>query len=79
MDGFVHFRQSNFAGIVELDRPRALHALNFEMTSALLEQILSWQKASDCRSIVLTSNNETTKTPSFCAGGDVVGMLFVMM
>lgn len=74
MDAFVHFKQSNHARIVQLDRPKALHALNYDMAGAVLEQIAAWQKASDCRSIVLTSDNGLTKTPSFCAGGDVVGM-----
>lgn len=58
---------------VELNRPKALHALNLEMINAIKEGLLFLEGEEVCSFITLISNNEATKNKAFCAGGDVVG------
>lgn len=70
---FVRFHSKGPVRIVELDRPKALHAVNLEMIEAILEALQNWESNPACKMVVLKSNNSETKTKAFCSGGDVVG------
>ena len=71
---FVKFHSKGPVRIVELDRPKALHAINLEMIEAILEALQNWESNPTCKMVVLKSNNTETKSKAFCSGGDVVGM-----
>lgn len=57
-------------GLVTLNRPAALNALNFDMIMSLLQQLQSWQDEPDVHAVWIASSS----SPAFCAGGDVVSL-----
>ena len=67
MTNYVHFTQSGNAGIIELDRPDALHALSIDMVMKMAESLLLWQKDNTVGHIIICSTGER----AFCSGGDV--------
>lgn len=54
-------------GEIILNRPKALNALNFEMCTALCEQLLEWQDDDTVRLVIIRGEGER----AFCAGGDI--------
>ncbi|MCB0343175.1 MAG: enoyl-CoA hydratase/isomerase family protein [Bdellovibrionales bacterium] len=58
-------------GVVQLNRPRALNALNLEMFEQLAERLLRWREDQSIACVVLLSGHEK----AFCAGGDVKGLV----
>lgn len=61
----VLFEALNNAGIVTLNRPKALNSLNTSMVSKLLPQLQEWEKS---KSLVIIKG---AGEKAFCAGGDV--------
>lgn len=61
----VVFETLNNAGIITLNRPKALNALNTSMVSKLLPQLQEWEKT---KSLVIIKG---AGEKAFCAGGDV--------
>lgn len=61
----VLFETLNNAGIITLNRPKALNSLNTSMVSKLLPQLQEWEKN---KSLVIVKG---AGEKSFCAGGDV--------
>jgi len=58
----------NYAfGVVRLNRPKALNALNYAMILAIQNQLNSWSEDAKIVGVILSSTNEK----AFCAGGDV--------
>ncbi|WP_103887985.1 enoyl-CoA hydratase/isomerase family protein [Actinacidiphila yanglinensis] len=57
-------------GVVELDRPGALNALDLEMVRALGATLHAWREDSEVRSVLVRS----TSPKAFCAGGDILAM-----
>ena len=55
------------AGILTLNRPKALNALTLEMTDLLLPQLRAWAKDPAITRVILKGAGEK----AFCAGGDV--------
>jgi enoyl-CoA hydratase len=55
------------AGMVVLDRPRALNALNLAMVRELARALEAWEKDPAVERVVVTSTSEK----AFCAGGDI--------
>jgi enoyl-CoA hydratase len=55
------------AGMVILDRPKALNALNLPMVRELARALEAWENDSQVERIVVTSTSEK----AFCAGGDI--------
>ena len=55
------------AGIVMLDRPRALNALNTAMRARISESIRAWARDPQVYAVVIASATDR----AFCAGGDV--------
>jgi enoyl-CoA hydratase len=57
-------------GVIELDRPRALNALDLTMVRLITEALLAWRDDDAVRSVVVRS----TSPKAFCAGGDIRAM-----
>jgi enoyl-CoA hydratase len=55
------------AGMVILDRPKALNALNLPMVRELARALAAWENDPGVERIVVTSTSEK----AFCAGGDI--------
>ena len=54
-------------GIITLDAPKSLHALNLDMIRAIDAALLRWQDDAQIACVVLQSSTDK----AFCAGGDV--------
>ncbi|WP_435136561.1 enoyl-CoA hydratase/isomerase family protein [Actinacidiphila sp. bgisy144] len=58
------------AGVIALDRPRALNALDLDMVHAIGALLRGWREDPAVRAVVVRS----TSPKAFCAGGDIVAM-----
>lgn len=63
----IRFEKRGRAGIVILDRPKALNALTLPMVVAMKRQLDDWAADTGVAHVVLTSSSEK----AFCAGGDI--------
>ncbi|MGP8305514.1 enoyl-CoA hydratase/isomerase family protein [Vibrio sp. YIC-376] len=54
-------------GVLELDNPTALNALNYVMIEQLYKQLIEWQENDSIVAVVLHAQGEK----AFCAGGDI--------
>ncbi|WP_246541379.1 enoyl-CoA hydratase/isomerase family protein [Roseibium polysiphoniae] len=63
----ILFEQRGFAGVVTLNRPKALNALNHPMVTALTAKLTEWAGDDSIRHVVLIGAGEK----AFCAGGDI--------
>lgn len=63
----VIFSRQGHLGVMTLNRPQALNALNLEMIKAMQQQLLQWQTDSTVHAVVLKGAGDR----AFCAGGDV--------
>lgn len=61
-------------GLLTLNKPQALNALDLDMAKALFEQLSDWQHDDSIALVVLTSEGDK----AFCAGGDIVSMYQAM-
>ncbi|WP_405133305.1 enoyl-CoA hydratase/isomerase family protein [Nocardia sp. NBC_01388] len=57
-------------GLVTLNRPRAINALNHRMALAILDALRAWAGDDEVRTVVLTGAGER----GLCAGGDIVAI-----
>lgn len=58
--------------MITLDRPSALHALNFSMVSDLATALRTFSNSESARAIILQGSPIASGKKAFCAGGDVV-------
>ncbi len=58
-------------GIVTLDNPRALNALDLEMLQAIAAQLLEWRHQNSIACVVLHAESEK----AFCAGGNIKALI----
>jgi len=63
----IHFDVINGAGLVTLDRPKALNALTVEMVTDLRQVLLGWRDHPAISHVVIASSAPR----AFCAGGDI--------
>jgi enoyl-CoA hydratase len=63
----ILFERRGSAGIVTLNRPKALNAITHEMVHALSHQLDLWSHDDAVTRVVVTANGER----AFCAGGDI--------
>jgi enoyl-CoA hydratase len=63
----ILFTRRGVAGIITLNRPRALNALTHEMVLRLASQLASWRDDPAIARVVVTAADER----AFCAGGDI--------
>ncbi len=61
-------------GILSLNKPKALNALDLEMVQILTRYLSEWQADSDIVAVLLIGEGDK----AFCAGGDVVSMYRAM-
>jgi len=62
-------RSSN-VGFIQMNNPKAFHALDLEMVRALVDILPAWQSDPSVKATIFSGSNESKKK-SFCAGGDV--------
>ncbi|MBS9476485.1 enoyl-CoA hydratase/isomerase family protein [Ancylobacter radicis] len=67
----VRFEVRGVAGIITLDRPRALNALDHAMVRAMRGQLDAWEGDPAVEQVILRSAHER----AFCVGGDVRSMV----
>ena len=67
MKGELLIERRGHAGLVTLNRPRALNALTREMCLALHRQLALWARDDGVKLVVIAGAGER----AFCAGGDV--------
>jgi len=63
----ILFERRSSAGVVTLNRPKALNALTHEMVRALQTQLNTWAADDRVTRVIVTANGER----AFCAGGDI--------
>jgi enoyl-CoA hydratase len=66
----ILFRKDGRMGLVTLNRPKALNALNRAMCVALHRQLIQWSSDDEVHLVVVEGAGDR----AFCAGGDVVGL-----
>ena len=66
----ILFSREGRVGLVTLNRPQALNALNRAMCVALHRQLMDWAIDDEVQAVVVEGAGER----AFCAGGDVVGL-----
>lgn len=66
----VLFEERSGLGLITLNRPRALNALNRAMCNLIRPQLLLWAEDPTIKAVVIRGAGEK----AFCAGGDVVGL-----
>ena len=59
--------QGGKLGLITLNRPQALNALNHEMVILLHQQLLQWETATDLKAVII----QAAPGRAFCAGGDL--------
>ena len=68
-------RREGMAGILSLNRPRAIHALTAEMNRAMTAALLAWRDDPAVRVVILDHRPSPDGDPKlsrgFCSGGDV--------
>lgn len=64
---FVLLETRGDKGVITLNRPKALNAINFDMAKQLETQLKAWDVDSQIKMVVIKSASEK----SFCAGGDI--------
>lgn len=63
----VQFNILNQTGIITLNRPHALNALNFSMITAIRMQLLEWMHDDTIALVIIESQHKK----AFCSGGDL--------
>lgn len=63
------FSQHGKAGLVSLNRPKALNALNGNMVTLITEQLVKWSTDPSVETVLVEGGEK-----AFCAGGDVVSL-----
>ena len=66
----VLFEQRGHLGLITLNRPQALNALNHGMCVAIHQQLDAWSGDDSIATVAICGAGEK----AFCAGGDVVGL-----
>jgi len=63
----IHNDVNGVAGLIMLDRPKALNALSAEMVAEMLAILIGWRDDPSIGHVVIASSS----TRAFCAGGDI--------
>ncbi|NKY50632.1 enoyl-CoA hydratase/isomerase family protein [Nocardia vermiculata] len=66
----VLFDKRDGVGLITLNRPKAINALNHPMAQAILDTLRDWATDGEVRTVVLTGAGER----GLCAGGDIVAI-----
>lgn len=68
MTNEVEFQTTGNLGLITLNRPQALNALNTPMCLAMTEKLLEWEKSPKVSCILIKGAGDR----AFCAGGDII-------
>jgi enoyl-CoA hydratase len=63
----IQFERRGTAGIVTLNRPRALNALTLDLVRSLFAQLRQWREDGAVTRVIVTAAGDR----AFCAGGDI--------
>ena len=66
----IVFSETNQTGIIKLNRPKALNALNLEMAKKFHDKLLEWEEKDNILRVLLFGEGK-----HFCAGGDVKSLV----
>ena len=66
----IIFSESQQTGIIKLNRPKALNALNLEMAKKFHDKLLEWEENNNISRVLLVGEGK-----HFCAGGDVKSLV----
>ncbi|NCP55485.1 MAG: enoyl-CoA hydratase/isomerase family protein, partial [Rhodoferax sp.] len=58
-------------GLITLNRPTALNALNLPMIRALTQSLLAWRDDDRVQAVAVRGSNKAGPFGAFCAGGDI--------
>jgi enoyl-CoA hydratase len=67
MSEHIVFTREGQIGLIRLNRPQALNALDLKMIQAMQQQLLIWEKDPTVHAVVIQGEGEK----AFCAGGDI--------
>ena len=71
MSGYINFEVKTGTGIIRLNRPKALNALNLEMVEIFLDKLKEWQSDFTVKRVLLTGEGN-----ALCSGGDIKSLFF---
>ena len=66
----IEFEVINSTGVIKLNRPKSLNALNIEMAKQFSEKLNEWEIDENIDRVLLTGEGN-----HFCAGGDVKSLV----
>ena len=66
MSNSIIFEEQNETGIVLLNKPKALNALDLEMAELFYDKLNDWKNNKNIKRILIKGEGK-----AFCAGGDV--------
>ena len=66
----ILFSEIDQTGIIKLNRPKALNALNLEMAKKFYDKLLEWEENNNISRVILYGEGK-----DFCAGGDVKSLV----
>ena len=66
----ILFSETYQTGIIKLNRPKALNALNLEMAKKFYDKLLEWEENNNISRVILYGEGK-----HFCAGGDVKSLV----
>ena len=69
MNNSIIFDIQSETGIINLDRPKALNALDLEMAELFFSKLSQWKKDKKIKRVLLKGEGK-----AFCAGGDIKSM-----
>lgn len=67
MSGYIQATVDNGVGVVTLNRPKALNALDITMIRAMYDQLVGWKTDDAVHTVLVRSASDR----AFCAGGDI--------
>ncbi|MCH4151519.1 MAG: enoyl-CoA hydratase/isomerase family protein [Sphingobium sp.] len=71
----VLVRREGSAGILSLNRPKAIHALTLDMVRAMTTALLAWRDDPEVRAVIIdhaaAPDGDPKLSRGFCAGGDI--------
>ena len=71
MNQTINFKVQNNTGIIHLNKPKALNALNLDMIELFLDNLKKWQLDPSIKRVLLTGEGK-----ALCAGGDIKSLFF---
>ena len=67
MSDEILFEMKNGLGLITLNRPKALNALNYPMIQLMYQTLRDWERDSHVLAVLVQGEGEK----AFCAGGDI--------